>query len=325
MKRRRDCSSPSDVGLTHDRKSNELLPYFEGNDKKVCQIDTAAEAGLGWPRSPGPAEGRPLAAPGPGERAGQTCPILDTHTPDRDTKRKPFRTASDKRCFSRMMLGLHQPGRYYFWTLTSSNESPSIEIGWRALRRWLKRHYGKLAYMQVLTREGNGVIHLVVRLRHRQKNIDVRALRAFWQESHKATQIKVKRVQESKKEDLANYLSDQRKKQKMGAEFSWQPQIIKWGWSEGWIPQGFTKKFGKWWQMFSRWCVPPGQRDKELHNWIQKCHKNQAAMKKHGWKMYRCCEVPTVEKVLHCELLHVSLSERMSGVVTAKIIRGDVL
>jgi len=202
-----------------------------------------------------------------------------------------------------MMMGLKQPGRYYFLTLTSSPESPSIQKGWRAVSQWLKREYGPLPYAHCVTSEGYGVIHMVIRLRHRQKNIDVKELRAFWQESHKATQIKIKRVTESKKEDLANYLSDQRKLRGMGAEMSWQPGIIKWGWSRGWIPVGFTKQFGKFWQEFTRYIVAPGLRDKTLHDWIQKCHKNKELLKKLGMsKQYPCSERPRYEEVCHVKI-----------------------
>lgn len=230
------------------------------------------------------------------------CPILDTHTRDSAKNRKPFRTDSDRRCYSRVMLGLQQPGRYYFLTLTSSPQSPPIQKGWRAISQWLKREYGRLPWIHVVTSEGCGVIHMVIRLRPRQKNIDIKKVRKFWKKVHKATQVKILRVEESKKEDLANYLSDQRKLKKMGAEMSWQPGIIKWGWSPGWIPQGFTRSFGKFWQSFNQFMVAPGLRDMTLHNWIQKCHKNQKLMKKSGFKIYPCCERPTASEILHAEL-----------------------
>jgi len=224
--------------------------------------------------------------------APNQTPLVHTHTPDRGT-RKPFRTASDKRCFSRMMLGLKQPGRYYFWTLTSSPESPDFMRGWDNLRKWLKKNYVGIAHMHVIVDEGcKGVIHMVIRMPFHMKNIKVKAVSAFWKESHNAPIVWVKRVDESKKEDLANYLSDQRKKRSMGSEFSWQPAIITWGWSKGWIPQGFTKQFGKFWQDWRG--MPIGERESWLHSWIQKCHKNQKLLRDMGIKSGICNDRPKV-------------------------------
>lgn len=210
-----------------------------------------------------------LAPKVPGAAGGR--PSLDTHTPQSAHLRKPFRTDSDRRLYSRVSLGLLLPGRYYFITLTSSPESPKLEKSWNSLRQWLKRYRPGIVWVYCFTSEGHGVIHMVVRLGLRQKRIIHKELSAAWLRIHKAPIVWIKRVQESQKDNLANYLSDQRKLKKMGSEFAWQPGIIRWRWSKGWIPQGFAKQFGRfWWQYQNKMDITPGQRDKIIKDWICK-------------------------------------------------------
>ena len=93
---------------------------------------------------------------------------------------------TSRRLYSRVILGLSLPGRYYFITLTSSPKSPHIEIGWRKFKRWLKYHRPESTYCYCLTNEGHGVIHIVLRLGKHEKRIDVKQLRDYWEKKHKA-------------------------------------------------------------------------------------------------------------------------------------------
>ena len=210
-----------------------------------------------------------------GGAAGATCPILDTHIllSNEENKKglqKYFLKKSSKKLFSRVMLGLMLPGRYYFLTLTSSPESPNLENSWFNFRQWLRYHRPGLAFCFVITSEGYGVIHMVIRLKPRMKNLDINEIRRYWETRHKAKQIKIVRVRHARK--LANYLSDQRKKRKLGSEMSWQDLIVRWRWSPGWIPRGFTKEFSKlWFQMID---TPDEIRQKEIRLAIMEAHKN---------------------------------------------------
>ena len=86
---------------------------------------------------------------------------------------------------------------------------------------------------------------MIIRLNYKQKKIDVKKLREFWQKNHKAKQIRIEHV--GKRQVLASYMADQREKKKIGGEFAWQSIITRWSWSKGWIPKGFTKEFGRLW------------------------------------------------------------------------------
>jgi len=211
------------------------------------------------------------AVPGPAGPGGAArvagCPILDTHTQEceKSLPRKPvsvkfFTRRMSRSVFSRTMMGMCLPGRYYFLTLTSSPESPPIKKSFNKLRMWLKKERPGISWIVVFTAEGFGVIHMVFRLPLRSKNIDVRLLRARWKKWHKATQIKILRAS-SDHEKLANYLADQRKLRKLGSEMSWQDDLTSWGWSSGWIPKGFTKEFGR---LYVDWIDAPEELRKKV-------------------------------------------------------------
>jgi hypothetical protein len=102
------------------------------------------------------------------------------------------------------------------------------------------------------------------------KNLDIKEIRRYWEISHKAKQIRIERVRHSRK--LANYFSDQRKRRKMGSEMSWQDLIVRWRWSPGWIPKGFTKEFGRLW--FDWIDAPDGIRETVIRDAIKEAHKN---------------------------------------------------
>jgi hypothetical protein len=206
--------------------------------------------------------------------------ILDTPTPESGQIVSPFKTTLSRvsrRLYSRCILGLKIPGRYYFITWTSSPQSPPIEKSWRALRKWLKRYRPKSAHCYCITNEGFGVIHMILRLGKREKRMDVNEVRAHWVRLHKANQIKIKHVPESMKNNLAAYLGDQRAKRSLGGEMAWQDGIVRWRWSKGWLPQGFTKAFGRvWWSLMD---ISPGLREKAVCDWLNACHANDAKIK----------------------------------------------
>jgi len=185
---------------------------------------------------------------------------------------KPGLSPSSRRLFSRSILGLKIPGRYYFITWTSSPQSPPIEKSWRALSNWLKRKRPGASWCYCITNEGHGVIHMIMRLGKREQRLDVKEVRAHWTRLHKANQIKIKHVPESMKNNLAAYLGDQRSKRSLGGEMAWQDGIVRWRWSKGWLPQGFTKAFGRVW--VSLLDLSPGLREKAIYDWLHACHED---------------------------------------------------
>lgn len=202
--------------------------------------------------------------------------ILDTPTPQSDQVVSPVKTTLSRvsrRLYSRCIFGLKIPGRYYFITWTSSPQSPPIEKSWRALSNWLKRKRPGSTWCYCITSEGHGVIHMILRLGKREKRLDVKEVRAHWVRLHKANQIKIKHVPESMKNNLAAYLGDQRRKRKLGGEMAWQDGIVRWHWSKGWLPQGFTRAFGRVWVRLMD--ISPGEREKAVYDWINACHENE--------------------------------------------------
>lgn len=190
----------------------------------------------------------PLRRGGPEGGPPEGGPILDTSTLANDhhdvitALGQRIGLARHRRVWSRVFLGMTLPGRYYFLTLTSSEESPPIEKTWHSLIRWLRRHRPGLAHIHVLTSEGHGVAHLVVRLTYGQENIDVRELRRYWRGTHHATQIRIERVRDYGK--LSRYLSEQAKKG-TARELRYQPDIIAWRYTRNWLPVGFTAAWGR--------------------------------------------------------------------------------
>jgi hypothetical protein len=177
-----------------------------------------------------------------------------------------------RRLYSRCILGLKLPGRYYFGTWTSSPQSPPIEKSWPALRKWLKRKRPGASWCYCITNEGYGVIHMILRLGNGEKRLDVNEVRAHWIGLHNANQIRFEHVPEPMKNNLASYLADQRSKRRLGGEMAWQDNIIRWRWSNGWLPKGFTKAFGRlWWSLQD---ISHGQREKVIADWLNACHLN---------------------------------------------------
>jgi len=241
-----------DLGLVS--QNNPTPADFDKQLKKTLKATFPAPA---WKKQQGlTAAAQPGTAPGGMAAREAGCPMLDTPTPKGEhvvssvsPRKRAHRTFSKmhRRMYSRVLLGLRLPGRYYFITLTSSPASPPLESTWNALRVWLKRYRPGMCWIYCFTLEGHGVIHMVVRLPMRSKNINVKVLRAYWQKLTGATQIRIVRVRESNKEDLADYLVNQKLKKGLGQEFAHQSSITRWHWSKGWLPKGFTKEFGRLW------------------------------------------------------------------------------
>jgi len=258
---------------------NNLTPA--DYDKQLKKTLKATFPAPSWKKgkSLAAATARPCTAPGGMAAREAGCPILDIPTqesgkivPRKTGPVKWVKNRVSRQVFSRTMLGLKLPGRYYFLTLTSSPESPPLKKSFDLLRKWLKSERPGISWIKVFTDEGHGVIHMVFRLPLKSKNIDVRHLRARWKKWHKATQIKIVRAR-SDHEKLADYLCDQRKMRKLGSEMSWQNSITEWGWSKGWIPKGFTKSFGRLWYDWID--APPKIRDWAVSAAVQAAHETE--------------------------------------------------
>lgn len=222
----------------------------------------------------GPPAQRGLTPQGP--RSG---PMLDIPTPqcgqlcdnENQSGKRVFLNSSSRRIFSRALMGVKKPGRYYFITLTSSPQSPSVKKSWDALRKWIKRYRPHSVHFHVFTSEGYGVIHMIIRLGTKEKRIEVRELRHEWVRLHRAVQIKILRV--DKHRDLARYISDQRHKKSLAGEFCWQNLIQGWGYTKGWLPKGFGKAFGRfWWRSRD---AENGDREMFLHDWLMRCYQDE--------------------------------------------------
>jgi len=227
------------------------------------------------PTSSYPMQAEGLRRGSGGDAAQRRSPptILDIPTPLNEQNVTSVRCTLSKvsrRLFSRCILGLKIPGKYYFITWTSSPQSPPIEESWNALRVWLKRERPGSCWCYCITTEGYGVIHMIMRLGKGEQRLDVRKVRAHWIKLHKAVQIKIKYVPESMKNNLAAYLGDQRKLKSLSGEMAWQNGIVRWHWSKGWLPKGFTKAFGRVWYRLD--VIPSEMRDILVKTWLLRCH-----------------------------------------------------
>jgi len=210
----------------------------------------------------GPGEDPPAQAGGPMVHTLLTQMTLQAH--------RTLGRARSRSVWSRTHLGLMLPGRYYFVTLTSSPSSPPIKTSWAALNRWFKRHRPGSASLHVLTDEGHGVAHVVVRLKRNQSRIDVKALRAYWQQRHRATQIRIVPVTKSHA-SLERYLAEQgRRKKGLASEMANQVIITSWDYTRNWIPVGFTRVFRRMWQLYYDQ-VTADFLDIAVSDWIRQC------------------------------------------------------
>ena len=198
-------------------------------------------------------------------------PILDIPTQRKAIARRLL-SSRCRRLFSRAILGVLLPGMYYFVTLTSSPQSPPIARSWRGLRRWFRKYRPLTEYIYVMTDEGYGVIHMIIRLGPREKRIEIKELRAYWKVHHIAVQIRIRPVTTSDREQLVKYISDQRKRRGLAGEMAWQDTMVKWRPSRRWLPKAFGRSFGRfWWYNREK---PVHIRESEIHDWLLRCLEN---------------------------------------------------
>jgi len=184
------------------------------------------------------------------------------------------------------MLGLKIQARYYFMTLTTTPKSPELRYCWTCLRLWIRRYRKDTKFCYCLTSEGKGkgVIHMVLRLGQKEKRFDIKEVRKYWHGLTGAVQVNIKRVTNQTREKLATYISDQRKLVGMGKEMAWQPGIIFWRCSKGWLPVGFTREFGRFWFNCCQKSVPDKERDLLLTEWLRLSVKKGELQLRPVWK-----------------------------------------
>ena len=165
-------------------------------------------------------------------------------------------------------------GTYYFLTLTSSPNSPLIAKTWNNLRQWLNRYHPSIAYCYAITSEGYGVIHMVIRFENPKERIDAKILRNYWQATHQATQLKIVKVTQSKAQKLANYIADQRRLRGLGTEMAFQNELLRWRYNRRWLPVGFSRQFGRYYQK-ARYQnnIPQPGVEQFCRLWIRECHE----------------------------------------------------
>lgn len=199
---------------------------------------------------------------------GAGAPILDIPTPDCGMIIKTGLNGRSRRIFSRSLLGVKKPGRYYFLTMTTTPQNPLKKQHWDAVRKKLKEILPRTVHLHVATSEGNGVLHIILRLGKGEKRLEIKPFRSWWYNYTGAKQIKILRV--GKKRDLARYIADQRYKKDIAGEFAWQDMIVSWGYSKGWLPKTFGKHFGRFW--YKSRDAGMGQREMFLHDWLMRCY-----------------------------------------------------
>lgn len=207
-------------------------------------------------------------------------PMLDTPPPEsnqltrQDRMTRALLLPSARRFYNRMRLGLILPGRYFFVTWTTATTSEDVERYWPALRQWLHRYRPGATWAYCLTREGkaHGVIHMVIRLQPGQARLEVRDLRAQWQALTGARQLKIRSVRPMHKQGLARYLAEQGRKKRVAGEMAYQPMLKRWRWSQGWLPKGFTKAFGRFfWRTRD---LDPSIREQLVREWLLRASKD---------------------------------------------------
>jgi ABC-type phosphonate transport system ATPase subunit len=120
---------------------------------------------------------------------------------------------------------------------------------------------------------------MIIRLGQGEKRLNVKEVRAHWVKLHKAQQIKILHVEEP--ESLAAYFADQRRKKRLGGEMAWQDGIVRWRWSKGWLPKGFTRAYGRVWHRFMEKIDDhPGLVRMVINDWLQRCHIDQGEVER---------------------------------------------
>jgi hypothetical protein len=134
----------------------------------------------------------------------------------------------------------------------------------------LQREGHVFDYFGVRTAEGNGVIHLAIRLRSKNR-LEAKILRAHWLDIHKSPQLRIERVKS--KDDLARYLQEQgtrtkRRRHGVAYEIARQDYYIAQMESRKWVFPGWRKVFRSHWS--ENWLNGPGQAREEWDKLMKK-------------------------------------------------------
>jgi hypothetical protein len=115
---------------------------------------------------------------------------------------------------------------------------------------------------------------MVLRLGMKQKRLDAKEVRAYWYSLTEKTvnYVKIKHVPESKKDDLALYLANQKNKRGMAKEMGYQSAVTRWRWSKGWLPKGFGRAFARGWARTGD--IPFGLKLKVLSDFLMRYYKD---------------------------------------------------
>ena len=249
------------------------------------------------PPPPHPAEGRQGGPEGgPGDPRGGGA-MLDPPTRGSELSRALGQRIGDRRArvvWSRVHLGLALGGRLYWLTLTSSPSSPPIRRTWKALRLWLRRHHKGAHHIHVITDEGHGVIHIVIRIRRDRPRIDVRELRTYWQKTHGATQIRIERVRSITA--LSRYLAEQGRRALSG-EMAHQVLITSWGYTRGWIPVHFADAFGRYWARQRQAGVSPDDLSPLIDLWVRQVAEDPSRIEDPPCPTITSSSVPSASSV----------------------------
>lgn len=265
-----------------------LEPFFESLDDLShlpsrmrlpgCQEPFQAGQGIGAGSGSASRQGLPRQA---GGAEGADCPMVHTSSPQvaqQFTPKPRDSTVLTKRAlrmYGAVLNGFALPGRYYFLTLTSSPSSPTLKSSWRALAYWLRRQRPGIQWIYCFTNEGHGVIHMVIRLPMKSKNLDVKKVRQYWIEAHKAQQLKLVRVKNP--HDLASYLANQKSnKKRISTEFLYQPGLERWNRSKGWLPTGITRHIRR--IAFKLRAQPVKVKEISISNYVKRVHADPGAL-----------------------------------------------
>lgn len=196
-----------------------------------------------------------LAPQGPGAASMCTTLVDKVSTGTRISKHR-FLTKRSRRLYSRIILGMKKVGRYYFVTFALKHGCKSIAWYWVRLRWFLKRYRPASQWCYCLTDEHCGVIHMVIRLGRHEKRWEAKEVRDYWIKLTGFNHVTIRKVRTGTNQTLARYIQDQKKKYGLGKEMSYQDLMIRWNYSRGWLPVGYTRKRNREYGKLMRQNVP---------------------------------------------------------------------
>jgi hypothetical protein len=265
-----------------------LEPFFESLDDlthlparmRLIGQHEPSKADEGFQACEGSASRQDLSEAG--GAAGADCPMIYTsspqvtHAPPPKVRDSTALTKRALRMYGAVLNGFAIAGRFYFLTLTSSPQSPPLKASWKNLTYWLRRQRPGIEWIYCFTDEGHGVIHMVFRLPMKSKNLDVKKVRQYWIEAHKAQQLKLVRVKNP--HDLASYLQQNKtNKKRISAEFLYQPTLQRWNRSKNWLPTGITKHIRR--VAFKLRAQPVKVKEICISNYVKRVHSESGALR----------------------------------------------